>query len=161
MSKWKGTFDCDLNTYDLMKKGQRYLFTDGKTTYEVYFEVVGEGLQEGYEDRDHSYPRWGIPSDPPESVIENVEITDYEFKYCDAYELDENGEIISEDEPFHIVFINEDEGINLNNCGRRAKTLFNSLRRKNKGEYTITESVEDLIYEYCCEADIEDMEYGF
>lgn len=164
MSKWRGTFDFEVDAYDLndlLRRRYRYLFTDGKDTYEVYFEVEGEGYQEGTEYKSRGFYQWGGPSDPPESEIDNAGVTDYEFKYCDAYILDKNGEVISEDEPFHFVFIDDEKGIDLDNCGKKAKELFDTLRTKDRADLTITEAVEELLYEYCWVAPISDMDYDF
>lgn len=158
MPKWKGTFDFDIDSYEL-DGGEEHLFTDGKKTYEVVFGVKGSGYQEGYYSRGTLYDRWGDPGDAPESEIEDAGIYDYEFTYCQAYEVDDKGEVISEDPPYLTVFIDNTEGIDLDNCGEKAKALFNSLRTVGKKSYSIIEEVELILDEFCWDTEISDIDY--
>lgn len=158
MPKWSGTFNFDIDSYD-MKGGDKNLFTDGKKTYEVLFGLKGRGYQEGYYSRGTSYDRWGDPGNAPESEIEDAGVLNYDFTYCEAYELDEHGEVISEEAPYYTVFIDEAEGINLLNCGEEARDLFESLRSVDKKSRSIIDTAEMMIDEYCWEASVDDTDF--
>lgn len=140
MSRWNGTFDIDIE--------DEILCTDGTKNYEVFFGIQGKGFQEGHYFSGTMYNKWGDPGDPPESEIEDAGVIDYAFTYCEAYEL-EHGEVISEDSPYYRVFIDKEEGINLDNCGEEERHLFDSLRTVGRKPRSFISAIESMLDDYC------------
>ena len=122
MEYWDGTFKFE---YDSCENENYVECTDGKDTYVIDFSATCVASATGYE-----YP--GSWDDPPYSEIYNVWLENMELLYCIAYKKTEDIEDILGSEEGGYLFVDYIRKIDLDNCGDKAKQLWDKLYVKDR-----------------------------